>query len=293
VSDTRTHGTRESDELLPDRVTMPLLALVTREAVDQDYVAAARRRAAGPAGPSPRSRFLGAAAVTVAFGLLLALAAVRTAENADVDEASRAALVDRIDQRKADVRDARERVRDLEDQVDALTTSNARLRRDLAAATDELRRLQVTTGFVDVRGPGLRLTVADNPDGSADGRVRATDLRRLVNGLWSAGAEAVAVNGRRLTGLTAISQQGIAITVNRGPLTPPYVVSAIGRSGLGARLQATGTGQQFDQLAQQFGFTVTRENEGDLELPAAPDSFLRLRFAEPPDQNPNVQEDLP
>ncbi|QIG43291.1 DUF881 domain-containing protein [Nocardioides anomalus] len=290
---TRTQGTRESDQLLPDRVTMPLLALVTREAVDQDYVAAAQRRAAGPAGPQPRSRLLGAAAVTAVFGLLVALAAVRTAENADVDEASRAALVDRIDQRKADVRDARERVQGLEDDVDALAARDAALRRDLAAATQELGRLQVTTGFVDVRGPGLRVTVTDNPDGSADGRVRATDLRRLVNGLWSAGAEAVAVNGRRLTGLTAISQQGIAITVNRGPLTPPYVVSAIGRSGLGARLQATGTGQQFDQLAQQFGFTVARDDEAELELPSAPDSFLRLRFAEQPDQSPNVQEDLP
>ena len=30
---------------LPDRVTMPLLDLVTREAVDEDYIQAARRRA--------------------------------------------------------------------------------------------------------------------------------------------------------------------------------------------------------------------------------------------------------
>ena len=56
-----------------------------------------------------------------------------------------------------------------------------------------------------VHGPGLRITVSDNPDGSSDGRVRATDLRLLVNGLWQAGAEAIAINGRRLTGISARS----------------------------------------------------------------------------------------
>ena len=37
---------RRPETPLPDRVTMPLLALVTNEAVDQDYVHAARRRVA-------------------------------------------------------------------------------------------------------------------------------------------------------------------------------------------------------------------------------------------------------
>ena len=39
---------------LPDRVTMPLLELVTREAVDEDYIHAAQRRAAAGT-PRPAS----------------------------------------------------------------------------------------------------------------------------------------------------------------------------------------------------------------------------------------------
>ena len=54
------------------------------------------------------------------------------------------------------------------------------------------------------------------------------DLQTVVNGLWAAGAEAVAVNGQRLTALSAIRSAGDAILVDYRPLTRPYVVTAIG-----------------------------------------------------------------
>jgi len=280
---------------LPDRVTMPLLSLVTREAVDEDYIHAAARRAAAGDGtePSPRTGLRGAAVATAVFGLLIALAAVQTARNADVQEASRGALIDRIDERKAEVSSLRERVDALQEQVASLRSADARVRGQQADATVELRALELSTGYVDVAGPGLRITVSDNPDQSPDGRVRATDLRRLVNGLWRAGAEAIAINGRRLTALSAIAQSNIAIQVNRGPLSPPYVVSAIGDTGLGARLDATTTGVQFQSLAEQFGFVVDRQNEPELQLTSAPDNLRRLRYVEQAAGPPNTQEDVP
>ena len=42
------------------------------------------------------------------------------------------------------------------------------------------------------------------------------DLQKLVNGLWAAGAEAISINGQRLTNLSAIREAGEAITVNSG-----------------------------------------------------------------------------
>ncbi len=266
---------------LPDRVTMPLLTLVTREAVDEDYVQAARRRAtAGDARtPAHRTPLLGAVVVTVLFGLLIALAAVQTARNADVEEASRDALLERIDQRQQEVRTLRERLKALRAQTDSLSSTSARVQRQLAQATVDLRTLQLSTGFVAVQGPGLRVTVSDNPDGDADGRVRATDLRLLVNGLWRAGAEAIAVNGRRLSTISAIVNSNVSVQVNRAPLTPPYVISAIGPSDLDSRLRATTSGADFQALAEQFGFVVDRHNEPELLLPSAPESQLALRYA--------------
>jgi uncharacterized protein YlxW (UPF0749 family) len=280
---------------LPDRVTMPLLALVTREAVDEDYVHAARRRAAGGQPPAPSwGGHRGAAAVTAAFGLLVALAAVQTARNADVQEASRSALVDRIDERRADVAALEVRIDELRQQNAELQSTDQRTRGQLAETTVRLSTLQISTGFVAVSGPGLRVTVSDNPDGSTDGRVRASDLRLLVNGLWEAGAEAIAINGRRLSAMSAIVNSNIAVQVNRLPLTPPYVVTAIGEMPeLQSGLATTTTGAQFRALADQFGFEVDRQNEAELLLPPAPDAQLRLRYAQQGTATPNNQEDSP
>jgi len=268
---------------LPDRVTMPLLTLVTREAVDEDYVHAARRRAAGGSAPTPRwSGHRGAAVVTAIFGLLVALAAVQTARNADVQEAGREALVSRIDERDAEVTSLEGRIDAVREETADLQTSNARARGALAEATVRLRALQISTGLgVAVTGPGVRITVSDNPDGSADGRVRSSDLRLLVNGLWRAGAEAVAVNGRRLSTLSAMVNANIAVQVNRVPLTPPYVVTAIGDvDTLLDRLDSSTSGARFQSLAAQFGFGVARQNEDEVLLPPAPETQLPLRWAE-------------
>jgi uncharacterized protein YlxW (UPF0749 family) len=278
---------------LPDRVTMPLLALVTNEAVDQDYVHAARRRVAAGTVPPPsqRTRLQGAVVVTILFGLLIALAAVQTARNADVQQASRDALVDRIDERQREVDSLQDRIRTLRRQADDMQSTSSRVQGQLAAATVELQSLRISTGFLPVHGPGLRVTVADNPDGSADGRVRASDLRLLVNGLWQAGAEAIAINGRRLSTISAIVNSNISVQVNRSPLTPPYVVSAIGDQSMAGRLQTTTSGQQFQALTEEFGFKVDRQNETELALPSAPDTQLQLRYAGQEGGPPDNQED--
>lgn len=279
---------------VPDRVTMPLLELVTREAVDEDYVHAARRRAAGGVPPtSQRTRMRGAAVATVLFGLLIALAAVQTARNADVRDASRDALINRIDERQEELASMGEQIQSLRRQNDGLQSTNSRVRGQLAEATVQLHGLQLGTGFVAVSGPGLRITVSDNPDGSSDGRVRASDLRLLVNGLWRAGAEAIAINGRRLSAISAIVNSNISVQLNRLPLTPPYVVSAIGSDTMAGQLQASTSGTEFQALADQFGFVVDRQNESELALPAAPDTQLRLRYAGQGSGGPDNQEDLP
>ena len=280
---------------LPDRVTMPLLDLVTNEAVDEDYVHAAQRRAAAGGTPSSGqgTRLRGAVAVTIAFGLLIALAAVQTARNADVQQESRDALIDRISERQKEVAGLRDRITALNRQNDDLQSTNSRVRGQLASATVTQHALQLSTGFVPVRGPGVQITVSDAPDGSADGRVRASDLRLLVNGLWQAGAEAMAINGRRLSNISAIVNANISVQVNRSPLTPPYVVSAIGDASLASRLQTTTSDHQFQALAQQFGFVVDRQNVNELELPSAPGSQLQLRYAGQESGPPDNQEDAP
>ena len=76
----------------------------------------------------------------------------------------------------------------------------------------------------------------------------------------------------------------IAIQVNKGPLSPPYVVQAIGGPEPAGRLRGDRqSGLTFFALAEQFGFVVERDNvTSPMLLPAAPPSLQRLRYAELP-----------
>jgi uncharacterized protein YlxW (UPF0749 family) len=266
---------------LPARVTMPLLTLITQQSLDEDYVHAAERRKAGLSGPRAGRPLVTAAVVIGVFGLLVSTAAVQTSRNADVNDASRATLIKRIDSQ--DDRVARQQGR-----IAELRSRNAAAGNRLTALTDSaeavearLGRLQVTTGFVTVQGEGVRATVDNADTGDPNGIVRDSDLALLVNALWSAGAEAIAVNGQRVTAMTSIRTSGSAIEVNSVGIAAPYTVVAIGdRGSLQANFYETSSGLAFDGLARGNGIPFDMENVEQLSLPSGPTKFLRLRSAQ-------------
>lgn len=270
-----------STATLPPRVTLDLLSLVTASAMDEDYRHVAEQRTAGTPLEPRGSRHRGVVVVVAVFGILIATAAVQTSRNAEIDDASRSALTERIQQRREAVDDLRARIEELRTQNAELADQFQRLAGPLGDAQERRQTLRVITGFVAVQGPGLRVSVDDAPSGEPDGRIRASDLRLLVNGLWQAGAEAIAINGRRLTSLSAIVNSGITVKVNRLELNPPYAVQAIGDPRtLEANLLNTTSGVSFQALAERYGFDVQRQDEDSLSLPAAPAGQLRLRFVE-------------
>ncbi|CAM5258787.1 hypothetical protein SFUMM280S_00479 [Streptomyces fumanus] len=143
----------------------------------------------------------------------------------------------------------------------------------------------ILSGAVAVHGPGVRLSVNDAKDVSAGGdgeprgtsgfadtgRVRDRDMQRVVNGLWASGAEAVSINGQRLTALSAIRAAGDAILVDNRPLVPPYTVLAVGDGqGLSRRFQDSADGLYLHALQENYGIRTGISVEDDLRLPAAP-----------------------
>ncbi len=259
---------------------MPLLTLITQQSLDEDYQHAADRKVAGAPRPPPGRPARVAAVVVLVFGILVATAFVQTNRNADVASASRATLIDRIE--GASDRRARQ-----EERVVALRDRVAQLERGVRRATDQqqtdagtLLRLEVGAGFVPVRGEGYRVTVTPAPDADETSEIHDQDLRLLVNGLFAAGAEAVAVNGQRMSSTTAIRTSGDAIGVNFVGIAPPYVVEAIGDTRtLAARFVDTSTGQSFASNAGFYGFTYDVVKVDDLRLPAAPAARGVLRSA--------------
>lgn len=218
----------------------------------------------------------------VVVGLLLATAAGEVRSRAPATAKARAALVTEIRARSsaADARQAR---------VSALQLDIARARRALVSArsgpdaADELVRLEVAAGAVPVAGPGVRVTVEDasttttsglpsrvGGEPAQGGRVLDRDLQAVVNGLLESGADAVAVNGQRLTTLSAIRSAGSAILVDYRPLSPPYRVDAVGAGQAMATAFVAGPGGRYlIGLQEGYGVRFQVVAERALELPAA------------------------
>jgi uncharacterized protein YlxW (UPF0749 family) len=282
---------------LPRRVdgSMSLLVDVMTNTLDEGYAERAARKAGGeqlPAGPLPSGRTSGRVTGLVALvvlGLLTGTAVSQVRERAAASAGLRGQLVAEVVERR--------------EQGDLLVTEAAALRAEVAAtrdaalgadaagraAAEAVRALELAAGTAAVVGPGVRLTIDDAPAGSdgetaprlrggtpAVSRVNDRDLQSVVNGLWAAGAEAIAVNEVRLSSRAAIRSAGEAVLVDFRPLSPPYVVTAVGRpADLEVGFVDSRAGRGLQALAQLTGITWSLEREDELRLPAATEPDLR------------------
>jgi uncharacterized protein YlxW (UPF0749 family) len=207
---------------------------------------------------------------------MAAVVAAQTDREAEVNELSRAALIERIElqsDRLADLqRDVAQITRANQDVASSSTTVQGQLDRIRA----RVNRAELNTGFAAVHGPGLRITVDNRPGVDVNNEIRDEDLATLVDGLWAAGAEAVAINDQRVNALGGIRNTGRAVHVNGRPILAPYVVSAIGDPRtLQARLLQSSQGQAWFVLVNGLDLVYGAENVDDIRLPAAPTRPLR------------------
>jgi uncharacterized protein YlxW (UPF0749 family) len=90
----------------------------------------------------------------------------------------------------------------------------------LQSLVDEVNRLRIINGLVEVSGPGAEVVIA--------GPITVPDLQDLINELRNAGAEALALNGHRIVTWSAISTDGEHVMVDGQPVQAPYRLQAIG-----------------------------------------------------------------
>ena len=228
----------------PD-ASMTLINEMMLRPLDPSYAAAAesRRKAGLPPATGHRGPML--VIVAVLIGALLAISALALRAPTTNASTIKSDLVGRIEARRAHA-DAQTRLIDTVRNEINTAQAAALSRQSQTALAADLSRLELAAGTMPVTGPGLVLTVDDAPaqadpknpgadaltgSGPDPGKVLALDLQIIVNGLWQAGAEAISVNGHRLTSRAAIRFAGEAILVDYRPLVRPYVITAIGDPG--------------------------------------------------------------
>lgn len=152
---------------------------------------------------------------------------------------------------------------------------------------DALQEARIAAGLIPLTGTGIVLQLEDSVEPVAPGAdqgdylVRARDLRSVVEELWAAGAEAIAVNGERITPTTAIIDVGPSILVNAAYLAGPYQVTALGPEDLYGRLSAsTGFVDLIRTRAQGFGIRVSIAEPEAVDIPAFAGT-VTLRYARP------------
>lgn len=266
-------STAEAPRRRPD-ASMDLLTQVIEQSIEPEYAEAARARQQGTAPLRPRRNRIALAVSVLAIAALFTIAGAQTTREQPAVEQERQQLITRIE--RAEIEQDR-----LSQQLDRLAEENARLRATGLSddARDQellkhLRRTGAAVGAGPVVGPGITVTVDDAPAGGE--RVIDVDLQILVNGLWAAGAEAIQINGHRVTTLTSIRHAGEAITVNYRSLNPPYRVDAIGdQRRLQPRLLESSAGTWWNSLQQNQGLRYDVHDADRLRLAGIPGLTIR------------------
>ena len=137
--------------------------------------------------------------------------------------------------------------------------------------------LKRAAGFNALRGPGAVVTLSDRDPNDSAAVVHDYDLLLVVNQLMAAKAEAIAINGVRLSSHTGIRVAGPTIMMGDTKLQPPFVIGAIGDGEWFVKIMKTsGLEQSFREDGPRM--SVNLSNDVRVAALKEPPTF---RFARP------------
>ncbi len=128
-------------------------------------------------------------------------------------------------------------------------------------------------GLEKVEGQGVRITVDDGTRSLFEGEdinnilVHDADILTIINELKNCKAEAIAVNGHRITPRTSIVCSGYTVRMDGITYARPFVITAIGDSRrIASNLLAP---EGYGSSLQSFGVLFSLEYEDKIVIPAS------------------------
>lgn len=246
-----------------------LLEKIAETALDDDYYVVR----AGDRQPSRKFNTMLTGVVLAVFALLVTIAAVQTRNDRPATERERKTLISDVAARKKGLAAREATATRLREQVADLASS-------VAGFDPDYETLRVQTADRAAIGPGITISASPRFRDDEDGRITDYDLRVLVNGLWYAGAEAIAINGQRIGTLTSIHFAGSGMLINFKPVGPPYTIVALGDDqALGQRFADNPAGRYWASRRKNAGVQSTVTPSSELAVPAAPRVRVKLTHA--------------
>jgi uncharacterized protein YlxW (UPF0749 family) len=197
------------------------------------------------------------------------------------------ALVRNVQDLETTNADDRRQIADLRSQIEALESEAAARSATTQSLRNQVTELRAHAGLVAVHGPGVEVALRNGlagpvTTGQAGYLVNFQDVQDVVNLLFAQGAEAVAVNGRRVTPLTSFSGTEGQILIDQGPpLSSPVKVDAIGdRNRMLGAIADESALPDIRARQVQFGLHLTYDGLADVSLPAY-DSSLQVTHVSP------------
>jgi uncharacterized protein YlxW (UPF0749 family) len=226
--------------------------------------------------------------VALLAGLLFATSG-RTAQGTDLRSGEITQLSELIRERNHVVARQAEQVAELQRQVQRLTEQAASRDGAVAAAQTAGNAGALSAALVPLTGPGVEIILDDapsRPDGSLPVNARPDDLvihqsdvQAVVNAVWAAAADGVAIMGERLIATSAVRCVGNTLLLHGRTYSPPFIVTAIAdATAVRAQLAASPQVAVFQQAVQAFGLTFQVRERSEVALPAY-DGPLDLEYA--------------
>jgi uncharacterized protein YlxW (UPF0749 family) len=228
--------------------------------------------------------------VALAAGLLFATSG-RTALGNDLRGGEVSELRELIADRNRTQAQQDQQLRDLQQQVEALTEQAATRNGAVAAARRAGEMGALSAALVPLTGPGVEIVLDDAPQTAeatrpSDARpddlvIHQSDVQAVVNAVWAAGADGVAIMDRRLIGTSAVRCVGNTLLLQGRTYSPPFVITAIvDADATRAKLASSPQVEVLQQAVADFGLTFSVEARSEVRLPEY-DGPLTMEYASP------------
>ncbi|HLA24994.1 MAG TPA: DUF881 domain-containing protein [bacterium] len=185
-----------------------------------------------------------------------------------------------VQQQEEAVRSLQAEIADLRGRLAEYETAAAQGRSSAETLAKQVASYRMVMGLTPVEGPGIvvRLRERRRAGGVVAPVVQAADLSGLINELWSAGAEAIAVSGVRVLAITGFREAPDGIVAGNVRLPRAYEIEAVGDPAImKATLNLRGG---YVEGLRSVGLIVELKEEPRLQLPAYRGP-LRFRSAKP------------